>query len=286
MFSSKTTYTKEEVNTLIQSEIQKIREEFIHCIYALNQKNAELEQTIFNLNNEQKTAMQNHTDDIESKIWSFAKVWNPVMQGNIDKIKVEIENNIDEKMKNAIEEVKNSNDDIQKQFKKNLASNAIQLKKYTEANSDIINDINIKIDNLRITDNIVSIGYTKKNGSIKPIFIISDYKSRCQALGFENDCFMIPYLCDTSISQDIYINIESLSLVNGFKKFDIYYLFSGSSRIYIMKDNIIIRKKEANDFTNGKIHNKEGLVIMKEYLDSIGITLVFNGVPIKMSDIQ
>ena len=105
MFQKKNKMTEEKVKALIDAEIKKVRYEYGHYVNVLSQRNYELEQMIIQMRNEYQTLIQNHIENIEAKIWSFSKVWNPVMQGNIDRIKVEINADIEQKLEKAVQKI-------------------------------------------------------------------------------------------------------------------------------------------------------------------------------------
>jgi len=135
MFKQKNKITEERIKHLIdtgiQTEIQKVKQEFIYHIYALNQKIQEQDYVINQLRNEQFQRIQQHIEEIDAKIWSFVKVWNPVMQSNLDRIKSEIKTDIDEKLEKAVQKIldtemninkyKNSDENVRKEIDKRIS---------------------------------------------------------------------------------------------------------------------------------------------------------------------
>ena len=64
----KSTYSKEEVHTLITESIQMVKDEFVEYIHSLQQKNKLLEETIEQIKFENKNALNNKFFSIQSDI--------------------------------------------------------------------------------------------------------------------------------------------------------------------------------------------------------------------------
>ncbi len=138
---SRSGLSKEEVGSMIQA----VRQEFTQFIYGLEyknqmleEKNKLLEQELIRMKAELNGVMHNHFVDIELKINSFMKVWNPVVQSNIDRIKDDIIKDTDNKVSLAIQTISEQN-------------NVDKIKK------DINEEINGKINKLK--DEITDTGY-------------------------------------------------------------------------------------------------------------------------------
>jgi hypothetical protein len=304
MFLSKKGLKREEVNNMIQA----VRQEFIQCIYGLEHKNQILEEKNKQLEQElQKTIkeynwiLHNHFMDIELKINSFMKVWNPIVTDNFTKVKEEVIKETSEQVNEAIKSISLQNnmwkikDEVLKETNEKI-NLLITQNNYNE---------NKKMENLTLetTDKIcqfenllnkidvpVCLGYytttTQYFPNFNPVFVSANFQHVNININRVDELIkkIVPSHCD------FYFELTSLSklLWNNILHLDKLLNPPIGSYISVMINGQIIGRwdSKSNFSSNDKINNIEEVKKIKEYCDAYNITLLNNGKKISNCDLE
>ncbi len=242
------TYTKEEVNDLVEYQISLVKSEFIQIIKELKQQNELLSNNIVQLENNYKILFDTKITKLEEQIQTNS---NDLV--DIDNfLNMEIEETrrlIDTKVNLSVEKVKDELEDLI--YKNSLTCEQVLIG-YAGQNY--------------ITTSRCSL-FVPKNLSLNKCQCVNGYYS------------ILALIIDTSTHINFILESLEILCANGNYYFELSFI---NNLTIIDKKGNIIRKSNGSNIhfsseTNHDIQNNKNLKIIKNYLDKIGVKIYYNG---------